>query len=219
MRHRSLLLACLVVTAGLVAAACSTSGRDLRETDATIPPSMDATTTTVVATGATPVEGLNGFALSSPDFTAGGALPQTVGANNGNRSPALSWTGTPESAAELALVVTDETGGIIYWFVTGITTTDLAIEAGSVPEGGVEQATTAGPRGWSGPITAPGATAELVFALYALENPLIAAEGDTAHALRERMIADSFATASLRGTFTAGGTGTTAGASAPSTGG
>jgi phosphatidylethanolamine-binding protein (PEBP) family uncharacterized protein len=208
MRRRLRALAFAVAACGLVSA-CSTSGRDLRETSATIPPEV-TTTTTVAATGATPVEGLDGFALSSPDFPAGGLLPLDGGASTGNESPALSWTGTPESAAELALVVTDETGMVIYWFVTGILTTDLVVAAGTVPEGGVEHASTTGPVGWSGPV-AGGAPAPLVFALYALNDPIIAGEGETSPALRERMIADSFATATVRATFDPGALTTTSG--------
>jgi phosphatidylethanolamine-binding protein (PEBP) family uncharacterized protein len=194
----------LVIFASLLLAACSTSGRELRATSATIPPTLDATATTA-APVATPVEGLGGFAMSSPSFLPGGTLPVDAGANTGNRSPALAWTNTPESAAELALVVTDETGGVIYWFVTGITTTDMQVAAGSLPEGGVAHATTAGPLGWNGPVVTEGGSVPVVFALYALNNPVVAQGGETSHALRERVIADSFATATIRGTYTGSG--------------
>jgi phosphatidylethanolamine-binding protein (PEBP) family uncharacterized protein len=205
------LIACVLLTA------CSTTGRELRDTGATIPPSMDATTTTAPPPDATPVEGLNGFALSSPDFVAGGLLPQSVGAITGNRSPALAWTGTPESAAELALVATDETGGTIYWFVTGILTTDMQVAAGTAPEGAVVRAGTNGREAWSGPVTPEGSAAPVVFALYALNEPLVPTDGETSHALRERMIDGSFATATIRGTFSPGSARTTAAVSPPST--
>jgi phosphatidylethanolamine-binding protein (PEBP) family uncharacterized protein len=199
-RARRVLIAVSVAFALVALAACSTSGRELRETSATMPPEIEAATTTE-ATAATPVEGLGGFALSSPSFAAGGTLPPDAGADTGNRSPALSWTNTPESAAELALVVTDETGGVIYWFVTGITTTDLQVAPGTVPEGGVEHATTAGPVGWNGPVVTEGGAVTLVFALYALNDPIVAQDGESSHALRERVIAQSFASASVRGTY------------------
>jgi phosphatidylethanolamine-binding protein (PEBP) family uncharacterized protein len=197
-RIGSLVLLAALATAAV--AACSTSGRELRATSATMPPEIEAATTTE-PTAATPVEGLGGFALSSASFTPGGTLPADAGADTGNRSPELSWTDTPESAAELALLVTDETGGVIYWFVTGITTTDLQVAPGTVPDGGVEHATTAGPVGWNGPVVTEGGAVTLVFALYALNDPIVAQEGESSHALRERVIADSFATASVRGTF------------------
>jgi phosphatidylethanolamine-binding protein (PEBP) family uncharacterized protein len=197
-RVASLVLVGMIATAAI--AGCSTSGRELRATSSTMPPDIQAATTTE-ATAATPVEGLGGFALSSASFTPGGTLPGDSGAATGNRSPALAWTNTPESAAELTLLVTDETGGVIYWFVTGITTTDLEVAPGTVPEGGVEHATTAGPVGWNGPVVTEGGAVTLVFALYALNDPVVAQEGESSHALRERVIADSFATASLRATF------------------
>jgi phosphatidylethanolamine-binding protein (PEBP) family uncharacterized protein len=196
-RAAAIFVACL-----LLAAACSTTGRELPEpTMATKPPGF-GTSSTVAGTQATPIEGMGGFALSSPDFTAGGTLPADAGAATGNRSPALSWTLTPESAAELALVVTDDTGGIIYWLVTGLLTTDIDVAAGTAPDGGIQHASTAGPIGWSGPDGAGGTGAPVVFALYALNEPVVATEGESSHDLRERVIAASFATATIRATFT-----------------
>jgi phosphatidylethanolamine-binding protein (PEBP) family uncharacterized protein len=187
----------------LTIAACSTSGRELPEpTMTTLDPALVATSTTAAAgTPATPVEGLDGFALASPSFVEGGEVPVDAGATTGNRSPALSWTNTPESAAELALVVTDDTGATIYWLVTGILTTDLDVPAGTVPQGGIEHASTAGPPGWNGPATPTGTPSTLVFALYALNLPIVAEPGETSHTLRERVIANSFATATVRGVF------------------
>jgi phosphatidylethanolamine-binding protein (PEBP) family uncharacterized protein len=200
--------ACLLVVACMVAAACSTTGRELPEPSmTTLPAGFAAGSTTSAGTPATPIEGLGGFALSSPSFVPGGALPADAGADSGNRSPALEWTLTPESAAELALVVTDETGEVIYWLVTGLVTTDLVVAAGTPPADGVEHASTAGPLGWSGPVAPAEGSAQVVFALYALNDPIVATEGESSHALRERVIAASFATATVRATF--GGIGAT----------
>jgi phosphatidylethanolamine-binding protein (PEBP) family uncharacterized protein len=201
--RRSLLL---VATFAIVCAACSTSGRELSEpTMTTLPATAAASCSTVAATAATPEIGINGFALFSPSFVAGGELPADAGADTGNRSPALRSAATPESAAELALVVTDETGAVIYWLVTGIPTTDISVPAGTPPEGGVEQASSAGPAGWNGPTSPPAGTGEVVFAIYALNNPVDPSLCESSHALREHIIADSFATASIRATFTGTG--------------
>jgi phosphatidylethanolamine-binding protein (PEBP) family uncharacterized protein len=202
---RVLAVAC-VVAASLLAAGCSTTGRELPEPAmTTLPAGLAAASTTSAGAPTTPVEGLGGFALSSPNFVPGGELPADAGADTGNRSPALAWTFTPESAAELALVVTDETGGIIYWLVTGLVTTDLEVPAGTRPADGIEHASTAGPVGWSGPVAPAQGSAQVVFALYALNDPVVATEGETSHAVRERVIAASFATATIRATFSGTG--------------
>src|SRR5690606_39105200 len=126
---RRILLA--VLAAGLITA-CSTSGRELRETTMTpLPSASSGSDSSGSASTASLIEALGGFALTSPEFVAGGSLPQDIGRDTANRSPALQWTSTPEDAAELALVVSDTTGSNVYWLVTGLTTTDIIVAPGA----------------------------------------------------------------------------------------
>jgi phosphatidylethanolamine-binding protein (PEBP) family uncharacterized protein len=190
---RSRLASILVIALAVVAtSACSTSGRDLE------PPSMAPSppTTALVA-----IEGDGGFALSSTDFTAGAALPADVGAQTGNVSPALAWTNTPESAAELALVATNDTSTVVYWLVTGILTTDQIVERGNVPATGVVQPNTSGVAGWTGPVPSAEGPTVVVFRLYALDEPLTVDATLTPDAVIDALTLRSFATATLTGSF------------------
>src|SRR3954451_12768427 len=45
--------------------------------------------------------------VSSPAFSAGGAIPAKYAAGNGNVSPPLQWSGTPGTAVEYVLIVED----------------------------------------------------------------------------------------------------------------
>jgi Raf kinase inhibitor-like YbhB/YbcL family protein len=48
-----------------------------------------------------------GFALSSPDFAPGGEIPALFTCEGQDLSPALDWTGVPEAAKSLVLIVDD----------------------------------------------------------------------------------------------------------------
>jgi phosphatidylethanolamine-binding protein (PEBP) family uncharacterized protein len=194
-RPRAMIAVIAVTAAALLAtSACSTSGRDLE------PPTMapNPPTTTLVA-----IEGDAGFTLSSTDFAAGAALPADIGAQTGNVSPALAWTSTPESAAELALVATNEAATTVYWLVTGLVTTDLIVERGRAPAGGTVRANTSGIAGWTGPVPSADGPTVVVFRLYALNEPLTVDPALTPDAVVEAISQRSFATATLTGTFSA----------------
>ncbi|CAN5117827.1 hypothetical protein BH11ACT3_BH11ACT3_14380 [soil metagenome] len=87
------------------------------------------------------------FVLESPDFDAGGALPQwarsgIAGAGGDDRSPALSWSGAPAGTQSYAVTVYDPdapTGsGFWHWAVANLpaSTTSLAQNAGD-PDAGL----------------------------------------------------------------------------------
>jgi Raf kinase inhibitor-like YbhB/YbcL family protein len=47
------------------------------------------------------------FTLTSPDFAAGAEIPRVHTCEGSDQSPALAWSGVPEGARSLALVVDD----------------------------------------------------------------------------------------------------------------
>ncbi|HEY3778716.1 MAG TPA: YbhB/YbcL family Raf kinase inhibitor-like protein [Rhizomicrobium sp.] len=58
------------------------------------------------------------FALSSPAFAANGKIPQTHAQAGRNISPPLSWSGVPEQAKSLVLIVEDPdapVGTFTHW--------------------------------------------------------------------------------------------------------
>lgn len=201
-RRAAISAVALAATAAFTLGACSTSGRELREPSFSAPVLALAATASTEPSSSLLIERLDGFALSSPELAAGGALPVEAGALAGNRSPALVWTATPSAASELALVVSDPSGTNVYWLVTGIAPEDAAIAPGDTPAGGVVRPNSAGNTGYDGPVVVTGATASVLFRVYALREPLeldpeLPAE-DAVRAIAEA----SFATATMSAVYT-----------------
>lgn len=199
--RRVALLVAVVTTTALALGACSTSGRELRE-PALPEPVLAPPTSAAASSSSFLIEGLDGFALTSPQFVAGGVLPVETGALAGNRSPALAWTSTPAEASELALVVTDPTGVSVYWLVTGIAAQDAAIAPGEAPAGAVVRPNSAGNPGYDGPIVVTGATATVVFRVYALREPLQLDDTLPPEDAVRAIAAASFATATMSAVYT-----------------
>jgi phosphatidylethanolamine-binding protein (PEBP) family uncharacterized protein len=188
-----------------VASACSTSGRELKSTSFTVPPQVSTSGTTPTSAAESLIEGLGGFAMTSPEFTAGGSLPRDVGRDAANRSPALQWTSTPESAAELALVASDAPGGNVYWLVTGMPATDVIVAAGSTPLDGTVQINSARRAAWDGPTADEGTSVPVVFRLYALDEPFTVTAGVSPSQLVEDIATSSFASATLTANYLGAG--------------
>jgi phosphatidylethanolamine-binding protein (PEBP) family uncharacterized protein len=185
------LLALLVV----LAVGCSTTGRELHPPRVTAPPQLGT------VAPANRSEGTGGFALTSPDFTAGGALPADAGETSGNRSPGLAWHNVPPSTAALALVVTEPATGAIHWSLVGIAPSDGAVATGAVPPGATELATTQGTTAWLGPRADPRARTQLVFTLYALAARFEPPAGADPARVRDLIIAASSTRATISGWF------------------
>jgi len=120
--------------------------------------------------------------VRSPAFAEGGAIPvKHVCARQGGRdvSPPLTWSGVPESARELAIVVDDPDapgGTYIHWIVTGI-----PASATSAPEGRAPGKVLPGSNGsaaYAGPCP-PSGVHHYHFIVYALRGP-VTSDGDAA---------------------------------------
>jgi phosphatidylethanolamine-binding protein (PEBP) family uncharacterized protein len=170
--RRSCAAAALVVTAGLVvlATACGTSGRALRE------PNRDAvfpTRSTAAATTSTfPPTSLQ---LVAEGFEPGAALPSANGC--GGHPPTLRWSGVPEGTVELALALVDfdqtDEARRIHWLVAGIPAAGTAgslAEGAAAPTGAVGLANGQGSSGYAGPCVASGQTHTYNFMVFALPS-------------------------------------------------
>jgi Raf kinase inhibitor-like YbhB/YbcL family protein len=113
---------------------------------------------------------LSVFALTSPAFTTGNAIPRRYTCDGRDVSPPLRWTAPPRAARSLALTVTDPDapgGGFVHWRATGI-----AAHAGALGVGAHfarEGVNSFGRRGYSGPCPPPGPAHHYVFVLRALD--------------------------------------------------
>jgi hypothetical protein len=118
------------------------------------------------------------FRLTSPSFTAGGAIPVVYTCRGRGVSPALRWTAPPGRARSLALEVHDPDapvpGGFNHWIAWGI-----KASAGGVGQGTrlpVEGTNGAGSVGYLGPCP-PSGVHRYRFTLYALDAPLALRRG------------------------------------------
>src|SRR4051812_14214405 len=165
---------------------------------ATIAISLAATTLAAQVTGTTPPPAGRGggrgggrgrapmvvMTLTSPDFQNGGVIPVANSqAGPKESSPALSWTGAPDSTVSFVLIAHDVstpigngTDDMLHWMVWNIPGSLQSLPEG-VPHGpnlpdGSRQISASGPyyRGPAAPSTGPAHT--YVFELYALDTML-----------------------------------------------
>ncbi len=129
-------------------------------------------------TGAT-AEAVVQFLLKSATFESGGWIPRQHTCDGKDVSPPLFWTGVPEKAVSLALIVDDPDAPrkrFVHWVLY-----DLPASAAGLPErvppgaaleqGGFQGANDFGNVGYGGPCP-PSGTHSYIFTLYALDTKL-----------------------------------------------
>jgi Raf kinase inhibitor-like YbhB/YbcL family protein len=222
-----------VMALAVLAAACdSGDGRQLappnpnetasllNPTTTTVPPSSAALGSGVPGEGV----GQEGLTLRAPWEDEGNIDPRfacTDGAAGTGVSPALSWSGVPAGATNLALVVTDlSADGFVHWIVVGIDPEITGTAEGLAPAGAVQGKNGFGAIGWGGPCPPAGSGShEYLVQLYALNKDLALTDGFDAQPAIDAIEAASMATVSLVGRYppegTSGATGGGAIAPAP----
>jgi Raf kinase inhibitor-like YbhB/YbcL family protein len=114
--------------------------------------------------------------LTSREFDDGAPIPDRYSCHGDNVPPPLAWTGAPERAAELALIVDDPdaVGGLFtHWVVVGIEPSRTGGITESPPEGVRVTANSGGKSEYLGPCPPAGTgTHHYRFTLYALPNKL-----------------------------------------------
>lgn len=152
------------------------------------------------------------LSLSSTTFAAGGEIPARCTCEGKNISPALAWTGVPEGARSLALVVDDPDAPDprapkmtwVHWVVY-----DLPASLAGLPEGGgralLPDGASEGTNDWKrtgygGPCP-PIGRHRYVHKLYALDTALGALGALTKDALLAAMDGHVLAHTELVGTY------------------
>jgi Raf kinase inhibitor-like YbhB/YbcL family protein len=144
------------------------------------------------------------FTISSTAFGDGDAIPARFSCQGQDGSPALRWSGVPQGASSLVLLVDDPDGrDWVHWTVL-----DLPARDGELPEG--VDPSAAHPRqgqndfhkvGYGGPCP-PSGTHHYRFTLYALGQPLgLTGHPDGAAVRRGLAAARIVGEARLTGTF------------------
>jgi Raf kinase inhibitor-like YbhB/YbcL family protein len=149
-------------------------------------------------------QGAAAFALTSPAFGDGAAIPEQFTCDGAGVSPPLEWAGFPEGTRELALTVDDPdapSGNFVHWVAWGIDPDAGSLAEGAVPEGMVQGVNGAGEAGYSGPCPPAGPAHRYVFTLYAVSQPLTLAAGADEAALLAAIAEVELAETQLTGTY------------------
>ena len=143
--------------------------------------------------------------VTSSAFAADEEIPVVYSCAGQNISPPLAWTGVPDDASELALVVDDPDaprGTFTHWILFGVPTSTSSLDENSVPTGAKQAKNSTGRAEYAGPCP-PSGTHHYRFTVYALDAPLQLNDGaDTDQAL-DAISEHTVAQGRLVGLFTA----------------
>src|SRR6266542_2686441 len=92
--------------------------------------------------------------LTSPAFADRETIPERFTCDGDDISPPLEWSGIPDAAAELALLVEDPDAPgatFVHWVLFGLDPTTDGLAEGSVPPEAKNGLTSFGKTGYGGP--------------------------------------------------------------------
>jgi Raf kinase inhibitor-like YbhB/YbcL family protein len=118
-------------------------------------------------------------------------------------SPPLAWSGVPDAAVQLALIVDDPdapSGNFVHWVMWGIVPSDSSLGAGKIPRGATQGKNGAGQVGYTGPCP-PNGVHHYKFQLYALSAAPQVAAGAGAQELHDAIAGITIASTTLTGTY------------------
>jgi Raf kinase inhibitor-like YbhB/YbcL family protein len=151
--------------------------------------------------------------LESAAFKDGGTIPKAHTCDGRGTSPPLAWSGVPEAARSLALIVEDPDapgGTFTHWVLFDVPPGTKGLGEGIPPEGEVRLTPAGaaarqgrndfGKLGYGGPCP-PRGTHRYVFLLYALDAPLNLKPGATRDDLLRAMKGHILAEGRLMGRY------------------
>ena len=143
--------------------------------------------------------------ISSSAFDHRSAIPRRHSKEGDDVSPPLAWSGVPEGAKELALVVDDPDAPraepFVHWVLHGLPAATSGLREGE-SGGGTEGRNDFGDVGWGGPMPPPGhGTHHYRFRLHALSEPSGLGPAATKAELMARIESITIARAEVVGTY------------------
>lgn len=206
------------VLAVALMSACSDDGRELRPAGPDQTLSIITTTTAAATTtsgaavnpgtgsdtsgpGSAPGQSsASGMTITTP-WADGAAIDPQYTCQGADTSPAISWSGVPAEAKELALAFTDlDAGNYVHWVVAGIDPASTGIAAGKVPAGAIQAANGFGTAAFRGPCPPDGSHTYLL-TLYALRERSGLVDGGNGTAAIATLEANQIASVAIAGLF------------------
>ena len=144
------------------------------------------------------------FTLTSTAFEDGGAIPRRFTCDDSNVSPNLTWSGAPEGARAMVLIVIDpDARDFVHWLVydiEGTPTGSLPTGVSSSPDSPPQGTNSFGKPGYGGPCP-PSGTHHYRFTMSALDEVLEVTGTPRVDDLRAAMAGHVLADATLTGTY------------------
>jgi Raf kinase inhibitor-like YbhB/YbcL family protein len=199
-------LALLLAAAAMAVAACSHDGRTLRPAGPDQTASIITTTSSTVASAANAgsassgITGGSGMAIATP-WADGAQIDTQYTCRGADTSPAISWSGVPSTAKELALAFTDlDADDFVHWVIAGLPPSAVGIGANTVPQGAILGANGFNEAAYSGPCPPDGQHTYLM-TLYALGAPSGLTTGLDGKAAIDKLEAGQIASTAISGVF------------------
>jgi Raf kinase inhibitor-like YbhB/YbcL family protein len=142
--------------------------------------------------------------VTSPAFADGAPIPPRYSCQGQDLAPPLAWSGVPDDAAELALVVDDPDaprGTYLHWVLFGLDPGLSELAEGRLPAGARQGRNSAGKAAYSGPCPPAGPAHHYRFTVYALGARLAVPDGGGLDEAIEAIERDAVARGRLTGTF------------------
>lgn len=153
-----------------------------------------------------PPEGPGGLTVTSEAFDNGESIPTRYTCDGAEVSPPLEWSGVPDGAKELVLVVTDPdapSGEFVHWVVGDLDPDGGGLDEGEVPEEAVEGPNDFGEQGYGAPCPPSEDTAHrYVFRLYAAGERIDMRPDASIDEVRGALEESALADGQLVGTYT-----------------
>ena len=143
--------------------------------------------------------------LTSTTFKDGGTIPKRFTCDGDEVSPPLQWSGVPDGARELALLMEDPDapgGTYVHWVLFKLAPDTDGIAEGAVPSGARQGKNSNGDAEYAGPCPPEDDPPHRYeFVLYALRSPLDLPDGADADDVRSAVSDAAIARGELVGRF------------------
>lgn len=206
-------LALLLAAAAVAVTACSHDGRTLRPAGPNQTASIITTPSSTAATAAVKpgsqggsssvrsgVTGGSGMSIVTP-WADGAAIDTQYTCRGADTSPAISWSGVPTTAKEVAIAFTDlDADDFVHWVIAGLPPAAIGLAANTVPQTAVQANNGFNEASYSGPCP-PDHQHTYLMTLYALGQPSGITTGMDGKTAIARLEATQIASTAISGVF------------------